>query len=135
MGEYLTKRVEFALMSQLSGVLNMARTAGLAAGIGFAVFSLLLLLVIPSIGTKTYRSLRDVAYALSAAALLDFALVAGVKVLEQFKSLVIYPLYLSDAVMKYVYSCLQYVCLSGTILFMLSLMVITVIWRIKRNNS
>ncbi len=133
--DYVTQRVEFPLMNQLQAVVNIGKIGSTVAIVFFAVLSLLLVLIIMTFKTKKYRSLREVVYALLAASLLDGSLVAGVALVGGVKDLVLYPTYLADAVMAYISSCMLSVGLAAIVLFVVALILMTVIWKIKRDNN
>lgn len=133
--EYVTKRVEFPLMNQLQAAVNVGKIGSTVAAIVFGVLSLLLVLIIMTFKTKKYRSLREVVYALLAACLLDCSLIGGVALVGCVKDLVLYPAYLANAVMAYIGSCLLAVGLAAAVLFVVALILMTVIWKIKRDNN
>lgn len=133
--DYITERVEFPLMDELQATMNLGSIGSMAGAIGFAVLSLVLALIILTFKTKMYRSLREVVYALLAASLTDFCLVAGVALVGVFKDLVLYPAYLADAVMVYIGNCMLSVAAAGGILFFIALILMVVIWKVKRDNS
>jgi len=135
LSKYITKRVEFPLADQLKTVVNLGSTGTMIGAIVFAVVSLLLGSVVVSIGHKRYRAMRELAYAATAAALMDFALIGGVKLVGLFKSLVLYPQYLADAVMAHIDRCLLTTGVAGAILFAAALCVMILVWLIKRGNN
>ncbi|MBQ9228870.1 MAG: hypothetical protein IJ168_08580 [Eubacterium sp.] len=133
--EYLEQRINFPLMDQLQAVVNVGSLVAAVNAIVFAVFSALMIAVILSFKAKLYRSLREIVYAASAAALLDLSLVGGVALVGCFKKLVLYPTYLADAVMVYIGRCVLSVCSAAAMLLVIALILTVVIWKIKRNNN
>ena len=134
---YLQYRVEFPFMDKLATVVNIARTATLVAAAVFGVLSFLLILIVPSIGerSKQYRAVREIAYAFLSAGLLNLCLAGGVEIVKHMKTLVLYPTYLSDSIMRYVNSCIGVVCISSAALLLCALVIITIVWKIKRKNT
>lgn len=133
--DYVAERVEFPLMSQLQVAVNVGKIGTTVSSIVFAVLSLLLTLIILTFKTKKYRSLREIVYALLAASLLDLSLVAGVALVGAFKDLVLYPAYLTQAVMAYIGGCVLSVGMAAAVLFVIALILMTVIWKVKRDNN
>lgn len=133
--EHLTEATELPHAEQLSTALNLAKTGSLAAVIFLAVLALILALIVVSIGTTRYRAVRYLAYASLSAALLDFLLVGGVQIVKQVKTLVLYPLYLSDALMRYVNRCLMSVSLSGGVLLLLAAVIMCIVWKMDRDSN
>ena len=133
--DYVTERVEFPLMDELQAAMNVGKIGATVGAIVFAVISALMALIILTFKTKIYRSMREIVYAFLAASLLDLSLVGGVALVGCFKDLVLYPIYLADAVMVYIGSCMLAVGLTALILFVIALILMTVIWKIKRDNN
>lgn len=133
--DYVTSVVEFEYMEKLQTLTNMGKAVLLTVIIASTILSVLLALVVFSIGKKRYRGLRAVAYSFIASAIFDFVLVLGVEIVKMTKTLVIYPTYLRDMAMQYVAdSTLAFVGAGVTALFT-SLIIMTVVWRLKRNEK
>ena len=133
--DYLQKRVEFRYMDNFGSYLNIAATVSIVAMIASAVMIVLIMLILVSIGKKPYRSIRSVSNAFAASALLELCLAGGVKIVEQFKTLVLYPEYFSNALMGYVERCVISVCAAGGIGLLLSLLSAVIVWKIKHDKS
>lgn len=132
---YLKKKIEFKYMDRLSSVTNLGKTVSIGGIVVFALLSIVFILIVISIGSKKYRSIRELSYSLSASGIMCFVLILGVRLVGHFKSLVLYPAYLSDAVMKYVERCMMSVGVAGGILLALSLLLAITVWRIKHDKS
>jgi hypothetical protein len=133
--EYLESRVEIPLMDRLPNILTIARTLDLIAIITLAVMAVLLIFIVPSIGNKLYRALRWVAYAFMGSGIFNLLLVLGVQCIKLFKHLVLYPVYFSDALMRYINNCLLSVTASSGVLFACALTVACIVWKIKRDKN
>lgn len=132
---YAQKQVEFPFMAPLKTLANSGAIAVIVALVVLGIVALLLLLILFSIGKKRYKSLRAVTYALTAAGIVDFMLVGGVKIVALWKNLVIYPNYLCESVMRYINDCVLSVAVSGALLWIAAFFTATFVWRMKRNNN
>lgn len=133
--DYVYSVTELSLTNSLKAVVTMGGIATVAAAIGFALIALVLILIIVSIGSSTYRALRNISHSLYASALLNILLVLGVTGVKHFKTLVLYPDYLSKAIMQYVNNSLLSVSVSSAFLFILALCLTAVVWNIKKNEN
>lgn len=134
-GSYIKDRVEIPHIDKVKTAYNIGKTASLAAIFAFALLALILVLIILSVGNKKYRSLRSLVHALCAAATLDLLLAGGVEVIKHTKTLWVYPLYLRESIMTYVNSCVFGVTMASVTLFILAFVLMTVIWRLRRNTK
>ena len=132
---YIKERVEFEFASNIQSVLNVSSPVTNIGIILFAVFSLAFFLLAISIEGKNYRSLRPVAFSFLGAALLNLLLVAFVGIVAIFKDLVIYPSYLCNSVMQYIYSCVLTFLFIAFLLFVVGIVICTLVWKLKRNNE
>ena len=133
--DYTAKTTELAFAGRVDAVSSFLRIATIVAAAVLLLVAVIFVLFILSIGKKPYRAIRDIAYSFYAAALLNIILVSGVKVLEHFKTLVLFPRYLSAALMEYVNACVSGVGISAAALFVIGLVLTTVVWSLKRNDS
>lgn len=131
---HITLKVEKPYMDRLANVIKIGNLASIIAIVLFALVSLLLGLIVVSIG-KRHRAMRYLVHSVNAAALLDLLLVAGVAVVEHFKTLYIFPTYLRTSVMDYVNGCTLSVALSAAVLFMISLALTSLIWKMKKDSN
>lgn len=133
--DYVTGVIEFEYMENLQALTNMGKAVLLTVIIASTILSVLLALVVFSVGKKRYRGLRAIAYSFIASAIFDFVLVLGVEIVKMTKTLVIYPTYLRDMAMRYVEdSTLTFVGAGVTALF-ISLIIMTVVWKLKRDEK
>lgn len=132
---YLKNKVEFVYMDKLVTIQNLGKTISVVLIVIFAILALVLALVVFSVSDKRYRALRSISHSFIAASLLQLLFVSGVQIIKQVKSLVIYPLYLSESVMKFINSCVLSVGISAFVSFVISMVLITVVWKLKRNEK
>jgi membrane-associated HD superfamily phosphohydrolase len=133
--DYTKGQITFEYMDKLQTFANLGETISLVAIIAFFIFSVILALIILSMGTKKYRTLRTINYSFYASGLFNLVLVAGMEIVKAKKSLVIYPIYLCDSVMKYINNCIMAIGLSGVVLLVVSLVITTFVWQLKHADK
>lgn len=132
---YAKEKVEFVYMDKLQTALNLSNALVTAVMVVSAILTAIFTALLITKHSKKYRSLRLVLFSVQASALFNFAMVLAVAFVRMIKDLVIYPTYLCDAVMGYVGTSMLVVALSGVVLVLISLILITVIWRLKRGKD
>ena len=135
MSNYILERIKIAHIDMLETVINIGNIASLIGIIVSAVFSLILILIIISIGEKRYRSMRSVIHSVNAAGLINLSLIAGLQIVKHIKSLVLYPTYVADAFMKYINRCENAVGISALLLFIVALILMSVVWKLSRDSK
>ena len=133
--QYITEVSELSFTNYIDAIVSFGSIASIVAMIGLFLLATVLVLFIVSIGKKLYRALRDIAISFYAAALLNIVLIFGVQAVKHFKTLLLYPRYLSDAIMEYVNNCIASVAVSSAVLFVIALAITTVVWTMKRNEN
>lgn len=133
--DYLKSIVEIKYASKLQLATNVFGTVLIVLIVLSSILLLILLLSQLAIGKKKYRSLRAVSYSFISAGILDFIMVLGVEIVKLTKSLVIYPTYLRDAMMRFVEKSEGVVALAGLFSIALAIMIIAVGWRLKRDEK
>lgn len=132
---YLKNRVEFKHSEKISTIVNVGKTASVIALAVSAVIAFLLILIIASLGKVRYRSIRYISYSFMSSGFLGLCSVAGVELIKLFKDLVLYPMYFSASIMRYVSNCEICVTIFSLFSILISLLVSVAVWKIKRNNS
>lgn len=133
--DYIKARVEFKLMDKLKPIVNYGKTISSVLIIVMAILIVVLSLIVYSIGNRKFRSLRAIVHSTLAAMILDTVMVSGVQYIKNTKDLVIYPSYFCDSVLKFVDTCQLSMLVASAILFVLSLAIITIVWKLKRNEK
>ena len=133
--DFITKRVEFEYISDIQSTINVSTPVLNVAIVLFAILSVAFLLLTVSFNDKNYRSLRSVTYAIFGASQLNLLLVAAVGIVAIFKDFLVFPSYLCDSIMGYIYQCISTFLFEGVTLFLIGLMVAALVWRLKRNND
>lgn len=133
--KYLQNKVEFAYMGKLQTVTNLAKTISLVSCIVLGFLAAVLAAALISMGEKKYRGLRAISYSFIAGSMFQFIMVLSLEILKKVKTLVIYPTYLCNSVMDFVNKCEMTVCISAAFSFLLAVIAMTFVWRMKRNEK
>jgi hypothetical protein len=133
--DYAQNKAQFKYLDKLETAVNLAKTMSLVFVVLSAIITLTLALILFFTASKRYRGLRNITYSLEASAVFDFVMVLAVAIVKATKELVIYPTYLCASVMNYVNSCMQTVALAGVVLFFTALVLMTIIWKLKRDED
>ncbi len=132
---YAKEKTEFVYIDQLQTTLNLSNALVTVVAVISAIMTVILAVVLFFKHSKRYRSLRLILFSVQASALFNFAMVLAVAFVRLIKDLVIYPTYLCSAIMSYVGMSMLVVSLSGLVLVIASLILITAIWRLKRGKD
>lgn len=129
---YITERMSITGMEKLKAVLNAGSVASLVAIAGTGMFTLAFCLITFFIGSTRYRSLRAISIPFLSVGILDICLSLMSIVILHFKSIDIYPLYLRGALMSCIYGGVQSFILFGAGCIIISLILSTIVWKMKR---
>ncbi len=133
--DYIRDRISVDYINEAYSLMSTVKTASTIIIAVFALASVILITVLYYTGEKRYRATRYITYSFTAAALTDALLAAGVQIIKCFKSLVIYPYYLCDALMKHINNCVLSVALACVLLFFAALIFAAYTWRLKFNKK
>lgn len=133
--EYVKEKTEFAYLDYVKKATNLGRTAAIVTGAVSLVFALVIALIVFYIGKRRYRNIRAIAYSFTGSSLFQLAAVIALEVFKKFKSLVIYPTYLCESVMRFITRCELTVLISSALSFVLALIFMAFVWHIKRNEK
>lgn len=132
---YIQSKVQFAYMDKLQTLISVFKTLSVVMAVISAIITIALIASLYLDNQKKYRSIRRIAFSFEAAAIFDLLIVAAIAIVRIAKDLVIYPSYLCDAVMGYVNSIMIAVSLSAIVLVFVALVLMTAVWRIKRDEQ
>ncbi len=132
---YIKKKVEFAYISDIQSVVNVASTAMNIAIAFFAVLTIAFFLLTISVADKHYRAFRSVVYSLFASALLCLFPAVFIGIVSLFKELLIYPSYLCDSVLNFINSCVSAFLVETGMLFFVGVLLSALVWKLKRNSE
>lgn len=132
---YIKEKTEFVYLDNIKQAVNIGRTTAIAAGAVSFLLIIITACVIIYIGRRRYRGLRVIAYSFTASSLFQLTAVIALEVFKKFKSLVVYPTYLCDSIISFIARCELTVLISASVSFVLALIVMAFVWRIKRNEK
>lgn len=133
--KYTMQKAEFRYIDKLQTVLNLGNAAITVIVVLSAIITVGLTIILFFKNEKRYRSLKMIVFSFEASALFSFALVGAAAIVRAIKDLVVYPTYLCSAIMRYVDSSMLVVFLSGVVWLVVSVVITTIIWRLKRGND
>ncbi|MGN1421724.1 MAG: hypothetical protein ACI4XC_09430 [Eubacterium sp.] len=133
--DYASQRLNIQGASYIEAISNIGSVASTVAFVLLAIFSIILAVIIYFVGAKRYRSVRAIGISFMSAGFFDLFLSLIVIIISKVKSVDIFPLYLRQAFMSYVYGSIGAVALAGGILLLVSLVFITFVWKMKRDEK
>lgn len=133
--EYTQKKIEFPYLTQAQEVLSIGRMLSYAIIVISAICAGLCLLSIFNKDIKKYKKLRAITVPFLSASIIDMLLVGGIAVVKNLKDLVVYPLYLADALMLWVNKSMLGASYIAGILFLIFLGLVTCVWKLKRDEK
>ena len=133
--KYIRSITEFRYSEEVKTIVTIGKNATLIAIIVFAFLAVILALIVVSIGSVRYRAMRMLVHSLNATGLLGVIVIIGVKVVEHFKTLYIFPMYLRESVLRHIDSCLYTTGYASAICFLLALVLASIIWKMNRNKN
>lgn len=132
--EFFKSEIDIPYIEQIKTVLNIGSVgANVILGVS-AFFAVSTGLVLLFLGTKRYRSIRAVSCSFSTAGIFNVIIALTLYIISTVKNIDIYPIYLHNAFMNYFYMCIGNIALSGGVLILISLAVITAVWKIKKGS-
>ncbi len=131
--EYITELVEFDYGDSLRSVTNYGESVSNVLLVISAIFLVLFVVATCSIGEHKYRKLRDVSHAFMAAGIFHFIIVLAIGYVKLTKDLVLYPSYLSDALMSFLNVGQFIIGAVGGGLIVIFLIIATNIWGMKHS--
>lgn len=132
--EFFKSEIDIAYIENIKSVLNIGSVAATAILCVSAFFAVAIGLILFFIGTKRYRSVRVIASSFMSAGIFNLIISVTVYIISTIKNIDIYPNYLYDAFMRYFYACAGDVAFSGGMLIFISLIIVTVGWKIKKGS-
>lgn len=133
-GVYVQNKLSIEHDTYLETVTNVGSLASLIISIVVAVFCAILMLILFFVGAKRYRSVRAIGNGFMSAGIFDLFLSLIAIIILRIKSIDIYPLFLRSALMDYVYGSIGAVAAAGAIMIFISLIFVTVVWKMKRDE-
>lgn len=133
--DYLQKIVEIKFMPKLQTIVNTGRIALDVLIVISAIITVILVLICLLVGDKKYRSVRAISYSFISASMLNFVAVIGAEIVKRTKTLYFFPSYLCSTTMDYINTCINAIFGTGIAVGVLSLVLVVVVWKLKRNEN
>lgn len=131
---YFVNTVEMPHMDKVKSVLNVAGIA-LYAVIGISAFFVLSLMLIEYfVGTKRQRSVRAIAMSFASAGIYELLLALIIYIVSLIRSVDVFPVYLSQQFLSYVYMVIADIAFCGGILLLISVIIIAVVWKMRKED-
>ncbi len=132
--DYAISRIEYSMGDLLVDIVNIA-----SRGLTIIIAVLAIIIVLSTIsllytGKTYYRNMRFLAYSLTAATILDFAIVGLIALITSLKPLALQPSYVAQAVVNYIEQTVFDLSMTGLGALCISLFVLTLTWRLKRDQ-
>lgn len=133
--DYAKQKIQFQYIDKLETITGIGKTVTIVLITVLAIITCVTASILFFTGSKRYRSVRSIAYSFLSSFLMNIVLVFGLELIKANKTLVIYPTYLCNAVMNYVNTCELSVAIAGAVMFFISILVIAVEWKMKRDEK
>lgn len=133
LNKYIVNEIDISVANE-KAIVNVGSIALIVISCVSAFFTASISLVLVFIGTKRYRSIRAVGISFASAGLFDILSSLIIYIILQIKHIDIFPLYLRDLVMKYIYSGLGGFIISGCFLLLISLIFSVIVWKVRREK-
>ena len=131
---YFVNTVEMPHMDKVKSVLNVAGIV-LYAVIGVSAFFVLSLMLIEYfVGTKRQRSVRAIAMSFASAGIYELMLALIIYIVTLIRSVDVFPVYLSQQFLSYVYTVIADIAFCGGILLLISVIIIAVVWKMRKED-
>ena len=132
---YFVSAVDITGVSYIETILNVGVPISYAV-IGIGVFFFIFItLILYFLGERRYRSLRAISISFWTSGIFEICLAVMVFVISRVKKFDVYPIYLSEQLMKYVDGCLGMVAVLGLMLIVVAISTSAAAWLSKRNKS
>lgn len=120
-------------IKSVTNIGNFASNAALSVSI-FLVAVVIVILYLLGNKHRRYRSIRSIAIGFISAGLYDIIIAVLSYIILQIKIIDIYPLYLRQQLMRYIYSVLDSIAITGAALLFISLAILTLAWKIRKGK-
>ncbi|MBR2133659.1 MAG: hypothetical protein IJ851_03005 [Eubacterium sp.] len=133
---HLIKTVTIDHLSEIKGVTNIGNFAS-NISLSVSIFLIAAALAITYLlGNKhrRYRSVRAIAIGFISAGIYDIIISIMAVMIFRFKTIDIFPLYLRTQVMRYVYSFIGSIAVTGGVLLFVSLAFVTLAWKMRKGK-
>lgn len=133
--DYINSRINVSCMNSVKYSVRRIKFMSYLFTAVFSVCAAVCTALIVLNGGKRYRAIRSISYSVLGTALVNFTVLAGIKIVEATKDLVIYPLYVADAFINYVDMSCGAFAVSAISSLAVFLLLVAVSWKLKRNEK
>lgn len=132
---YAKSELEIPASSYVETYVNIGQLASAVACVLSVLLSAVFALILYFVGAKRYRSVRAISISFMSAGFYDLILSLIVVIISKVKTVDIYPIYLRQAFYSFVNGSIASVAFAGGFLLLVSLLLVTVVWKMKRNEN
>lgn len=131
--DYFVNEIDISVTNEKT-LVNVGSIALIVVLCVSAFFTLSIALILFFIGTKRYRSIRAIGISFASAGLFDIFSSIIIYIILQIKHIDIFPIYLRELVMNYIYSGLGSFIISGCFLLLISLIFSVIVWKVRKEK-
>ncbi|MCH5320975.1 MAG: hypothetical protein J1E36_04385 [Eubacterium sp.] len=131
--DFFVNEIDISVTNEKT-MINMGSIALIVVICVSAFFTAATALVLAFIGTKRYRSIRAIGISFASAGLFDIISSIIIYIILGIKHIDIFPLYLRELVMDYIYTGLNSFIISGCFLLLVSLIFSVVVWKVRKEK-
>lgn len=131
--DYLVNEINIC-SAKIKTAINIASIASIVVFFVSLFFAVAAGLILLFVGSKRYRSIRAVGISFYTAGLFEFVISAMASVIFRIKKIDIFPLYLRDLLMEYIYTCIGSVVVTGFFLIVIAVAFSIITWRVRREK-
>lgn len=132
--KYVDSRINLSYIYNVAQGINIMHKLATVLFVLFGVSGIAAIVYMSLKGGKTYRVIRHLSYSALGASLVGFADATIICIVKATKNLVIYPTYVAQAFLNYVNMSVKSIMVSSLCLLTVFFLLITVVWKIKRNE-
>lgn len=131
---YMINEIDIGF-SDAKNIINIGSIASVAVLCVSLFFAAALALILFFIGTVRYRSIRAVSISFYTAGLFEIMISLTACIIFKIKHIDIFPLYLRELVMNYIYGCIGAVAVTGLLMIIAALIISVAVWKVKRERQ
>lgn len=132
---YINSQISIQGIERAKAIINVASVALIVGIIVLFIFVAVFCAITFFIGKVRYRSVRAISIGFLSSGVFQVLMSIVVYIIFYLKHIDIYPLYLRGALMSYIYGSAQAVALYGAGLIIISFVLSTLVWRMKKKTT
>lgn len=131
--DYLVNEIDISF-SKAKTVINIGSIVFIIVLCVSLFFTASIGLILFFIGSKRYRSIRAVGISFYTAGIFEILLSLIACMIFKIKHIDIFPVYLRELVMNYIYNSIGSVAVTGCFLLLMAIIISVVVWKVRREN-